>query len=230
MNDVEVSVEQQMRAEANRLVHQANAIRIKDQPSYDAACAYLQQVIRPFRKKWTEYWAPLKDSAWKTYRGIQDKFAQGDIYAENAERAVKNEIRKWDEAQQKIEEERQRQAQLEAEKASEEERLRAAIYAESGGASEAEVEAIRDAPMAVVAPPVEPSYRRSTGISTRANWKAQVKNLWALVKAAAKDKQLLAYLQANESALNARARADKLTLNIPGVVAYNDAVISARGK
>jgi hypothetical protein len=230
MTDVEISVEQQMRTEANALVHHANAIRITNQKTYSEACAYLQNFILPFRKKWVEYWAPLKDSAWKTYRGIQDKFRQGDEYAAAAERAVKTEIRKWDEGQQKLEGERQRQAQMEAEKAAEEERLRAAIYAESGGASPAEIEAIAHAPMAVVAPRVEPSYQRTAGISTRANWKAQVKDLWQLVKAAAKDKGLLAYLLPNEAALNARARAEKSTLNIPGVVAYNDSVVSARGR
>jgi nicotinamide mononucleotide adenylyltransferase len=226
----QMTVEEQLRNESMTLADYAIAIQIKDQASYDAACTYLQQVVIPFRKRWESYWAPLKSASWKAYKAIQEKFAEGDTAAASAERTIKTEIRKWDDAQQKIEQERQRQAQLEAERAAEEERVQAAIYAEESGASDEEVEAIISAPVAVVAAPVDPAYQRASGVSQRPNWKAKVTDLHALVKAAAKDRSLLHYLEANMTALNARARADRSTMNLPGVVAWNDAVVSARSR
>jgi hypothetical protein len=51
-----------------------------------------------------------------------------------------------------------------------------------------------------------------------------------LVKAAARDKNLLVYLEANQSALDKQAKIHKTTLAIPGIVPYDDANISAREK
>ena len=54
-------------------------------------------------------------------------------------------------------------------------------------------------------------------------------DLHALVKAAAKDKSI-GLPSGNDSALNKRANAGKETLNMPGVVAWKDSVISGRGR
>ena len=222
--------EQELKQEGLAIVHLAQAVTIKDQDSYDEACRLLQEQIVPFRRRWKEYWENIRKPAYAAYQAILAKIREGDEPAERAEIFIKAQIRKWDDEQTRIEQERQRQAQIEAEKVADEERLQAAIYAKDAGASQAEVEAIVSAPMAVVAAPVVPSYQRAAGVSKRENWKAQVNDLWALVKAAAKDKGLLPYLLPNETALNARARAEKSTLNIPGVLAYNEPVVSARGR
>jgi hypothetical protein len=227
---IEQKQEQELKQEALTIVQRATLVKISDQQSYNAACDLLQKEIVPFRKKWADYWKPLTGAAWTAYKKIQDKFKEMDEPAEQAERVVKAEIRRWDDEQIRIEQEKQRKAQEEAEKAATEERLRAAIVAEEAGASETEVAAIVDTPLAVVADPVAPTYQRTSGISRRENWKCKIVDLHALVKAAAKDKNLLCYLEANQSALNARAKADRQTLNIPGVVPYNDAIVSARGR
>jgi hypothetical protein len=223
-------VEQELKQQALTVIERSKLIKIIDQSTYDLACALLQKEIIPFRRRWAEYWAPVKESAWRAYKTITAKVAEMDDPAEQAERTVKSEIRKWDDEQIRIEQERQRQAQEEAEKEAEEERLRAAIVAEQGGATEAEISAIVDSPVAVVAAPVAPQYQRTSGISTRQNWKARVTDFGALVRAAAKDKTLLPYLEPNQRALDSRAKADQSTLSIPGVVPYNEAIVSARGK
>src|SRR5580765_1614654 len=222
--------EQELKAQSLTILQRAQIVKITDQESYDGATTLLLEEIVPIRKKWADYWKPLTGAAWDAYKKIQIKFKEGDEPLEAAEHSVKRAIRAWDDEQIRIEQERQRKAQEEAEKQAEEERLRAAIVAEEGGASESEVSAIVDAPVVVVAEPVAPSYQRTSGISRRSNWKAKVTDLHALVKAAAKDKSLLAYLEANQTALNNRAKADQKTLNIPGVVAYDDAIVSARGR
>ncbi|SRR6266436_8205817 len=225
-----IEQEQELKQQALTVVERATLVKITDQTSYDAACDLLQKEIVPFRKKWADYWKPLTTAAWGAYKKVQDKFKEGDEPAEKAERWVKHAIRVWDDEQIRIEQEQQRKAQEAAEKVAEEERLRAAIVAEEAGANEAEVSAIVDAPVVVVAEPVVPAYSRTAGISRRENFKAKVVDLHALVKAAAKDKALLAYLEPNQTALNNRAKADRQTLNIPGVVPYNDAIVSARGR
>ena len=222
--------EQELKAQSLTILQRAQIVKITDQESYDGATTLLLEEIVPIRKKWADYWKPLTGAAWDAYKKIQIKFKEGDEPLEAAEHSVKRAIRAWDDEQIRLEQERQRKAQEEAEKQAEEERLRAAIVAEQSGATETEVSAIVDAPVVVVAEPVAPSYQRTSGISRRSNWKAKVTDLHALVKAAAKDKSLLAYLEANQTALNNRAKADQKTLNIPGVVAYDDAIVSARGR
>ena len=222
--------EQELKLQGLTVVERARLVKIQDQQSYDDAARFLLESIIPFRKKWAAYWEPVKASAYRTYKEIQKKFAEGDDSAALAEKTVKAEIRRWDDLQMLIEQERQRLAQEAAETRAEEERLRAAIVAEQAGATEEEVSRIVDTSLAVVAEPVEPAYVRTSGISRRENWKARVTDFHALVKAAAKDKSLLPYLQVNESALNARAKADRSTLNIPGVIAYQEAVLAARGR
>jgi hypothetical protein len=225
-----VEQEQELKQQALTIVQRAAVVKIIDQQTYDGATDLLLREIIPFRKKWAEYWKPLTSAAWDAYKKVQARFKEGDEPAEIAERNVKAEIRRWDDEQIRIEQERQRAAQEAAEKAAEEERLRAAIVAEEAGASDAEISAIVDAPVAVVAEPVQPAYQRTSGIGRRSNWKAKVTDLHALVKAAAKDRSLLPYLEANQRALDARAKADQKTLNIPGVIAYDDSVVSARSR
>lgn len=223
-----VTQEAELKQQALTVTERAKLVKISDQDTYDAATSMLLQEIIPFRKRWKDYWETLRVPAYAAYQGILSKFNEGDRPAEAAERQVKAEIRRWDEEQQKILEERQRQAQAEAERQAEEERLHAAIVAEESGATEQEVASIVDTPVAVVAAPVQPTYAKASGVSKRDNWKAKVTNMKDLVKAVAAGKVPLEYLLPNEQALNARAKADKQTLNIPGVIAWNDSIVSGR--
>jgi hypothetical protein len=82
----------------------------------------------------------------------------------------------------------------------------------------------------VVPPPVQPTYQKASGVSTRENWKAKVTDIKKLCGAIAKGTVPITYVLPNESVLNARAKADRQTLNIPGVQAYNEPIISGRSK
>jgi hypothetical protein len=228
MQDTLTATEQEIKQEALTVVEQAKAIVIRDQTSYDHACSLLLDQIKPFRKRWLAYWSELKNPAWAAYQAIQKKFAEGDKPLEEAERQVKNEIARWDAEQKRIQEERQREAEEVARQAEEEERLRIATMAEESGATEEEVSAIVDSPVLAVAPPVAPTYQKASGIGTRENWKARVTDLKKLCAAIAKGTVPVTYVQPNQSALDARAKADKSTMAIPGVVPYNEPVISGR--
>jgi hypothetical protein len=226
----EIVPEEQLKSEALTVVEQAVAVRIFDQPTYEAACSLLLDQIKPFRKRWADYWEAPKTAAYQAYKVILAKFQQGDAPLALAEAQVKAAIAIWDIEQERKRQELQREAERAERKAEEEARQNAAAVAEDSGASEEEVAAIVEAPILAVAQPVAPTYQRASGISRRSNWKAKVTDLHSLVKAAAKDKSLLAYLEPNETALNNRAKADRQTLNIPGVVAYDDAIVSGRSR
>ena len=226
-----IEQEQELKQEALTVTQKAALVKITDQPSYDIASALLLEQIIPFRKRWTEYWEPLREAAYGSYKAILGKINEGLDPLERAEKQVKSAIATWDTEQRRIESERQRKAQEEAERVAREEKLAAAIVAEQAGASKEEVQDTFDAPVAVVAAPVAPTYTRAAGISKpRDNWSAEVQNFAKLVKAVAAGKVSYKYLLPNQTALNARAKADKSTMNIPGVIARNIPVIAGRAK
>lgn len=79
---------------------------------------------------------------------------------------------------------------------------------------------------------VGPAKPKAAGVSRRDNWKWKAEDepaaaLAKLVSAAARDKQLLAYLDFNGPALTSAARALKSHANIPGVRVFNDPSLAA---
>jgi hypothetical protein len=225
-----VEKESELKQQALTVVQRATLVKITDQTSYTQATDLLLNEIMPFRKRWADYWKPLTGAAWDAYKKVQGKFKEGDDPAEQAERVVKQAIAVWDQEQARIQQERQREAQREAERQAEEDRLRAAIVAEEAGASEQEVAAIVDTQIVAVAQPVMPTYQKTSGVSVRSNWQAKVVDLKALCRAVGAGKVPAEYIQPNMSALNARAKADRSTLNLPGVIAFDNPVVAGRGK
>jgi len=104
-----------------------------------------------------------------------------------------------------------------------------AAFAEEEGAME-EAQAVVNAPSVAVAEPVPDTYQRVSGVSKRDNWQAEVRNLKALCAAIAKGTVPVNYVLPNQQVLNARAKADRETMNVPGVVPVNNAIISGRSR
>jgi hypothetical protein len=230
MPDTLTTNEQEIKQEALTIVDQAKVVKITDQATYDVACKLLLEQIKPFRKKWRDYWNEVREPAYQAYQAILNKFNDGDKPLEAAEKQVKTEIARFDAEQERIRQELQREAEEKARQEEEEERLRLATMAEESGATEEEVTAIVDSPVTAVAPPVERTYQKASGIGSRENWKARVTDLKKLCQAIGKGIVPTSYVTPNESALNARARADKSTMNLPGVLPYNDPIISGRSR
>src|SRR5437016_14320646 len=86
MPDTLTTNEQEIKQEALTIVEQSKIVKITDQPSYDNACSLLLEQIKPFRKKWAEYWDEVKKPAYAAYKAVLDKFNEGDKPLENAER------------------------------------------------------------------------------------------------------------------------------------------------
>ena len=222
--------EEVIKQEALTVVEQAKVVRIVDQPTYESACSLLLDQIKPFRKRWAEYWEQPKTMAYQAYKTILGKFQEGDEPLARAEAQVKAEIAKWDQEQERIRQELQRKAEEEARKAEEERRINEAAVAEDSGATDEEVEAIMSTPVVAVAPPVAATYQKAAGVSTRENWKCRIVDIKKLCLAVAKGQVPVTYILPNEAALNARARADKGTMAVPGVVPYNDPTVTGRSK
>src|SRR5882762_4670896 len=221
-NETEIA----LREDLNKLAGQQPAmIKIVDQASYDRVALMLVKVIQPFRKRWAEYWKEPIGTAHAAHKAVLAKFKEGDERAGLLETAAKLEIRKWDDAQEAIRQERQRARQRAEEEREARERAAQAAFAEEEGAPPAEIEAIVSAPSIAVAEPVPETYQKVTGISRRDNYKCRVVDIKKLCAAIAKGTVPSNYVLPNEKVLNARASADKWTLNLPGCVPYNDATI-----
>jgi hypothetical protein len=85
--------------------------------------------------------------------------------------------------------------------------------------------------VAVAAQYAPVSSSKVAGISSRSNWKAEVVDLLALVKAAAANPDaFLPYLQANEQAIGAFARSAKSAARMPGVEFRDEKIIAGARK
>lgn len=106
-----------------------------------------------------------------------------------------------------------------------------AIQAENtatAGAAEAEAIAVA-AELVVAAPvPIATAAPKIAGLSTRQNWKARLTDKMALIRFIAEHPEHQHLLDVNQSSINQLAKAQKEAMNLPGVEAYPDAVMSAR--
>jgi hypothetical protein len=219
--------EEALRNESLTIVEQSKIVIIRDQESYNQATDLLLKRIQPFRKQCKEYFDSMREPAYRAYKAIMERFSEADGPLELAERHVKSAILTWDQEQERRRQQLQREAEEAARKA-EEARMNAASVAEDLGASEEEVEAIANSIAPVVAEPIAPLYQRASGVSTRDNWSARVVDIKKLCAGVAKGTVPISYVEPNMTALNARARADRQTMNVVGVVAVNTPVVSGR--
>lgn len=180
-------------------------------------------------------------------KAVMDLFAKPMETLQQADKALRASMLAWKRAEdERIARERaaaEAAARAERERIEREEREareRAAALAAQGDAeaaaqAEAEAEAAAEAvALAEVAPPVVvEAVAKVEGVATRKVWKAEVVDFSALVKAAAAglergDATLLAYLEANTTALNGVAKAMKDAARIPGVRVYADETLAVR--
>lgn len=232
--ETRVDKEQELRTELAK-VEKIAAIVIRDQESYDSAANALL-AVKSWRKSWKWYWYGNEDTpgpitlANRSWKSLLAKFGERDEPAEKLERDLGRKILAFDNEQRRIQEEKQREAQRKAEADEEARRAQAAFEMEEAGIDDAEIAEVVYAPITAVAAPVEPTYQKAQGVSRRENWKARVVDLKKLCKAIGAGKVPVEYVEPNMTALNARAKADKSTLDLPGVEAYDDPIISGRSK
>lgn len=208
-------------------------IKIADQETYDAKSAKLAE-NKSFVKEAEAFCEPFRALTYGLYQKVMD--VKKRIVADSTFQIFPavNEILAFE--RKKAEEERIRQQELEAQQRKEEEerKLAAAASAEQVGMGEQAVQAILNEPSVQPKPVAPPAFTPSSTHVTRDAWQAEEDTanggLWALVKAAAKDKKLLAYLEPNTMALNGTARALKTAMAVPGFKAVNKGSIAAKAR
>jgi hypothetical protein len=206
------------------MIRQEMAVEIVDQTTYNVAVER-RTIAAEWLKNSRAFFKSMKDPAYAAWKKICEN---ENLVCEPVDKQIKRinaALINFDNAQAELRRQEQiRLQQIERER-SERERLENAVIAEQQGMDEETVEAVLETPvaMAVVAPP---TYERSSAVTYRDNWQGVCDDLFALVKAVAKDRSKLNLLQVNQSALNARAKSDKSLMNIPGVRAVNNRIVA----
>lgn len=226
MNIAIENTEAQFEQSALSVRDEAKAIQILDQNTYDAAAAKFNGVSE-LEREIVEHYRPMKDAAHKAHKAVCDAEKSILVPVQEAKRLLSRAIGDWDAEQERVRMEEQRRLEAEAQRRADEEKLAAAVDAEQSGADTEEVEAVLSSPVPMPKVQAAPTYNKS--VPTRESWSAEVVSLLSLVKAAAANPAYLCYLQANESALNAAARAQKNVFSVPGCKAVVQR-IATRGR
>ena len=213
MSAIIMEEEQQFQAHAIATRDDAETIKIIDQLTYDRAASRFQAAAE-LEKQIVDYHAPLKQKAHEAHKAICSAENGLLLPVRQAKQRLGRMIGEWDAEQERVRAEAQRRLEEAERKRADDERLAAAIDAEQSGADAEEVEAVLSSPAPIQKVIAAPTYAKS--IPTRENWSAQVVSLRELVKAAAANPAYLCYLEANETALNAAARAQKQLFAVPG--------------
>ena len=169
---------------------------------------YRKRVVA-YRKRITAKLEPMKAAAHAAWKGLCALLNEVDAEPKAMQAAAESMIGDWNRREAKRVREEQRQRDEEARKAE------AAKARVDGDAKLAK--AIETGKVAVVAPaPVAPAQMAAGTIQTT-RYTAEVTDLMALVKAIAAGMAPVEWVSANETALNALARATKGTAMVPGV-------------
>lgn len=143
-----------------------------------------------------------------------------------AEKDYKRIMLAYQEVQERLRREAEIKAREERERLQREAEEQAMQEIENGNDEKADQ--ILNAAEAMPAPVIITDKPVIDGISTRDNWKAEVTDLPALVKAVAEGKAPMTMIQADTKVIGQMARALKGSVKYPGVRFYNDKTIAAR--
>ncbi len=221
-----------MEIEAEALVRRSDltAVTITDQPSYEEAVEKFT-LAKNWIDKAKAFFKPIKDATHAAHKTACENERKVIFPVEAALAQTKQSLVQWDNKQEQLRREEEHRLREQAEREAEEQRLADAVHAEEMGAAPEQVDAILETPVAITAPvQAAPTYQKSSAVQMRDNWGGVCDDLFALVKAVAKDKSKIGLLQVNQPALNSMAKALKETMNIPGCRAVNNRIAaSGRG-
>ncbi len=224
-NEIEV-----VRTEAAGIADWANRLVVQTKDDYQAAVGRLQE-IKAIRKRWTDYWAPVKASAHEAWKGIVAKEKAGTDICDRAEQTAKTKALAWAQAEQEKQAAEQRKLQAQADEAARRERERLEREAAKLKTPEKIQERLEQA--AAVQAPVITLQTPTAGVkgaSTRTTWKARVVDMSALIAAATPGSVAASLLAVNQSAADAFARSTKGAVPVPGIEFYPVSGLSIGGR
>jgi hypothetical protein len=201
---------------------------VRTQEDYDDAAAELK-LARAYLQTTGDLCEPVRNITYSLYNRVLSTKKMLQMPVEEQLKPLTNAILTFEREQEELRQREERRLAEEQRKAEENRKLESAAAAEAAGMDEQSVNEILEAPSTTPTPAASPTFQRAASVSRREAWCAEVTDLWALVKAAAKDKRLLPLLEANMPALNAQARSLKQALAIPGVRAVDKGSVAVRG-
>lgn len=245
--------EQALARQSTDIVSRAKALQITDVGTFEAAGEMLQ-ALKDKARQIEEFFEADIQRAHAAWKGLTTKRAsfldplkeaiaivssRYATFAQEEKRKAEAERRR-----RELEEQERERARLKAEadaRAAEAARLveeamqatsrdEALALEEQAAAAKVEAEEIRHEAATVQAPvlPLAPTVTPPKGVSVRSNWKHEVTDIRALVKAVAEGSVPINAIAANDTYLGQRARADKGTVPIPGVRFYDAGSVANR--
>jgi hypothetical protein len=206
--------------ELHPIVEAANNLQVMDVESDAMAQKYAAQLRKGERRFEAEF-KDAKDLANRAHKSLCATIARLVAPHAAARAILERKSFVFHQEQRRIADERARLLQEEARRQEEDRMLAEAAEAEKRG-DKATAEAILEQPVETPVVYVAPQVAKVEGQTTRDNWKARVADLSALQKFVAENPNFSHLTEPAMPALNALARAQKGTLRIPGVEAYND--------
>lgn len=229
--------ELKLQGDKDALLMRAAALQVVDAASYEQAIE-LGQVLTGFVKDAGEYFDPDVNRAYTLWNSLTTKRkAFIDPLKEGIEK-LKTRAVSWFQNEEARRRENQRIADAEAARLAREEADRKVVEAErarqQGDVETArelvqEAEEIRQSPPPPAAP-VPSAAPKVAGAGVKANWVHEVYDFKALVQAVGEGKVSIEALQPNDTYLRSRAKADKKTLNIPGVRVYDKGSMALKAR
>lgn len=219
----------ELEVQALTLQQQAAAVRIVNDVTYQHA-ADLLKGIKALRNEAETHHRPMIDAAHKAWKATLAGLQDIDEPLKAAEAEIKRKVGAYEIDQRRKAEDERRKMEAEVTRQREEAARAAAEQARAEKATEAEVKAVTDQAMQMplIVPKVEPKFEKAEGVSSRLSYKAEVTDMLALVQHVAGNPSLLGLLKINEPALNAMARTQGATLQIPGVRVVGTPIVSVR--
>lgn len=216
---------------------QVDAITVTDASSYEVLSAKVKSAV-VFLDGAEAFFEPWRTLFYNPYQSLLERKRSVVDSPSRAVKSAKDRLIRYDRDMQAKADNEARIKAEEQRRAEEARKLELAADAETAGMSEQAVQAILTAPSTAPTPVVQSSTPKIAGQSSRESWKAEVFDFPALVVEAArrfvkskgKDKELFAYLEFNQVALNNQAKTHhaELVNVIPGVRGVNSGTLAIR--
>lgn len=199
------------------LPEQAKTLEITSAQDFERAGEVLL-AIKDLRREIDAVFDPVVSQAWKAHKEAVCAKKKVEAPLAEAEEILKPRISAW------MAQEAANRRETEKSLADDIALNLAALAAKNGDAQKAE--AILNGQGPAIAPVILPPAAKVAGISTRDNWAAEVTDFRALIRAVADGKWPSNLLQPDQTALNNMAKSLRGELNIPGVRAVCNKIVS----
>jgi hypothetical protein len=226
------TVEQMDTTETTDIVQRAQAIAIVDGGSYTQA-GELLRTVKAFQSDVTHYYKPRKEQAKAVHQQYCDDERDRLAPLLRAEAALKQGMKSFDDQQELLRQAEQRRLEEEARRRAEARQLEEAAALEMEGNAANDPELLYQANELLTQPVETPlvtlakATPKVAGVTYRETWKGECVDLMRLVRHIAEHPEHVNLLQANTTAINQLARAQKSGLKLPGLRVLMDRDIAA---